>query len=69
MIMSYILNPDIKKKKHWIIFTKGFSMLLIFFLFLNIMGVKNITKNYAMGLKGKDCKQVREKKEGNLTEV
>lgn len=44
-------------------------MLLIFFLFLNIMGVKNITKNYAMGLKGKDCKEVREEKEGNLTEV
>ena len=44
-------------------------MLLIFFLFLKIMGVKNITKNYDMRLKGKDRKEVREKKEENLTEV
>lgn len=66
--MSSILNP-VTNRKSTELFSPKVSQGSRFYLLFKIMGAKNKTKNCSMGLKGNDFKEVREKKDENLTKV
>lgn len=66
--MSSILNLMTNRKSTRLLSPKV-AQGSRFYLLFKIMGVKTKTNNCNMGLKGKDYKEVREKKDENLTKV